>query len=139
MARKLTLGLKQLTPSPWENVSEKYLRGTMVKGKVTKTMEFGAFVELEPGVEGLVHISELSPTRVRRVADIVQPGQEVEVRILKVEPDEKRISLSLLPDPRKAGLAAAEEDEQEDETPPAPKPVRKVPLKGGLGDRERGK
>ena len=136
-ARKLTLGLKQLTPSPWENVPEKYLRGTMIKGKVTRTMEFGAFVELEPGVEGLVHISELSPTRVRRVADIVQPGQEVEVRILKVEPEAKKISLSLLPDPRKAGMAPEEEEGEEDETPPAPKPERKVPLKGGLGDRDR--
>ena len=69
----------------------------MVKGKVTKIMDFGAFVELEPGIEGLIHISELSPTRVRRVADIVKPGQEVEVRILKVEPEVKRIALSLLP------------------------------------------
>ena len=132
-ARKLTLGLKQLTPSPWETVSEKYPRGTMVKGKVTRLMDFGAFVELEPGVEGLIHISELSPTRVRRVADIVKPAQEVEVRILKVEPDEKKIALSLLPDPRKAAAVAEEKEEEADETPPAPKPVRKVPLKGGLG------
>jgi small subunit ribosomal protein S1 len=138
-ARKLTLGLKQLTPSPWENVSEKYPRGTMVKGKVMRTMEFGAFVELEPGVEGLIHISELSPTRVRRVADIVQLGQDVEVRVLKVDEEAKKMSLSLLPDPRKAAPAAAEEDDAEDDAPPAPKPVRKVPLKGGLGDRERPK
>ncbi len=137
VARKLTLGLKQLTPSPWERVSEKYPRGTMVKGKVTRTMDFGAFVELEPGVEGLVHISELSPTRVRRVADIVKPAQEVEVRILKVEPELKKIALSLLPDPRKAGAVPEEEEGEEDETPPAPKPERKLPLKGGLGDRER--
>ncbi len=137
VARKLTLGLKQLTPSPWENVADKYPRGTMVKGKVTRTMDFGAFVELEPGVEGLIHISELSPTRVRRVADIAKPGQDVEVRVLKLEPDLKKIALSLLPDPRKAAGAAVEEDETEDETPPAPKPERKVPLKGGLGDRER--
>ena len=60
-ARKLTLGLKQLTPSPWEAAAEKYPRGMMVKGKVTKIMDFGAFVELEPGIEGLIHISELSP------------------------------------------------------------------------------
>ena len=138
-AQKLTLGLKQLMPSPWEGVSEKYPRGTMVKGKVTRTMDFGAFVELEPGVEGLIHISELSPTRVRRVADIVKPEQEVEVRILKVDPEDKKIALSLLPDPRKAGRGGrGEEDDEEDETPPAPKPERKVPLKGGLGDRDRG-
>ena len=61
VARKLTLGLKQLTPSPWETVEDKYPRGLMVKGKVTKLMDFGAFVELEPGIEGLIHISELSP------------------------------------------------------------------------------
>ncbi len=135
-ARKLTLGLKQLTPSPWESAPDRYHRGTMVKGKVTRTSEFGAFVELEPGIEGLIHVSELSPTRVRRVSDIVQLGQEVEVRILKVEPESRRISLSLLPDPRKASLEA-EPEVEEDETPPAPKPERKVPLRGGLGDRER--
>ena len=97
VARKLTLGLKQLTQSPWQTASEKYPRGTMVKGKVSKIMDFGAFVELEAGIEGLIHISELSPTRVRRVVDIVKPEQEVEVRVLKVEPEVKRIALSLLP------------------------------------------
>lgn len=136
-AQKLTLGLKQLMPSPWEGAGAKYLRGTMVKGKVTRIMDFGAFVELEPGVEGLIHISELSPTRVRRVADIVKPDQEVEVRILKVDPEEKKIALSLLPDPRKAGMEPEAADEDEDETPPVPKPERKVPLKGGLGDSDR--
>ena len=95
--RKLTLGLKQLSPSPWDTAADRYPRGTLVKGKVTKIMEFGAFVELEPGIEGLIHVSELSPNRVRRVADIVKPEQEVEVRILKFEPESKRIGLSLLP------------------------------------------
>jgi ribosomal protein S1 len=139
-ARKLTLGLKQLTASPWETVEHKYPRGMMVKGKVTKLMEFGAFVELEPGIEGLVHITELSPNRVRRAADIVKPEQEVEVRILKVEPDIKRISLSLKPVVKPTLTGAAETpdvEEEEDDTPPAPKPERKVPLKGGLGDSER--
>jgi small subunit ribosomal protein S1 len=139
VARKLTLGLKQLTPSPWEAVSEKYQRGTMVKGKVSKIMDFGAFVELEPGIEGLIHISELSPTRVRRVVDIVKPAQEVEVRVLKVEPDEKRIALSLLPDKRAVpgGPADAEEEDEGDEEAPPPRPEPKFPLKGGLGDREK--
>ena len=62
-------------------------------------MDFGAFVELEPGIEGLIHISELSPNRVRRVIDIVKPEQEVEVRIVKIEPEEKKIALSLIPLP----------------------------------------
>ena len=112
-----------------------------MKGKVTKIMEFGAFVELEPGIEGLIHVSELSPNRVRRVADIVKPEQEVEVRILKFEPESKRIGLSLLP-AIKAPIVAddAEDDDAEaaaDAEPPAPRPEPKVPLKGGLGDRDR--
>lgn len=134
--KKVSLGLKQLTPSPWDRVEDKYSRGTTVKGRVTRLMDFGAFVELEPGIEGLVHISELSPNRVRRVSDIVKPEQEVEVRVLKIEPEAKKISLSLRPLPTVAP-AEEEAEEEEDETPPPPKPERKIPLKGGLGDRER--
>ena len=137
VARKLTLGLKQLTPSPWDRAQEKYPRGLMIKGKVTKLMEFGAFVELEPGIEGLIHITELSPTRVRRVADIVQALQEVEVRILKVEPELKRIALSLLPAKGKEAPVELDEEDEDDATPPPPKPERKVPLKGGLGDSDK--
>lgn len=132
--RKLSLGLKQLTPSPWDLVEDKYERGMTVKGKVTRLMDFGAFVELEPGVEGLVHVSELSPNRVRRVSDIVKPDQEVEVRILKIEPEVKKIALSLRPLP--TAVKEEPEEEEEDDTPPPPKPERKVPLKGGLGDRD---
>src|SRR5262249_36206690 len=79
--RKISLGLKQLMPSPWDSVQDRYAINGVVKGKVTRIMEFGAFVELEPGIEGLVHISELSPQRVRRVTDVVQPGQEVQVMV----------------------------------------------------------
>jgi small subunit ribosomal protein S1 len=132
--RKLTLGLKQLSPSPWEKAAQNYPRGLLIKGKVTRLMEFGAFVELEPGVEGLIHVTELSPTRVRRIADIVQAGQEVEVRVLKVEPEQKRIGLSLLPAKGKEAIEV--DDQEEDDQPPAPKPERKVPLKGGLGDTD---
>ena len=131
--QKVSLGLKQLTPSPWDLAEDKYERGMSIKGKVTRLMDFGAFVELEPGIEGLIHISELSPNRVRRVADIVKPDQEVDVRILKIEPEAKKISLSLKPLPN--AVPEPEEDE-EDETPPAPRPERKVPLKGGLGDSD---
>ena len=116
---------------------QKYPRGLMIKGKVTKLMEFGAFVELEPGIEGLIHITELSPNRVRRVADIVQARQEVEVRILKVEPELKRIALSLLPAKGKEAPVEEEEEDEDDGTPPPPKPERKIPLKGGLGDRDK--
>jgi ribosomal protein S1 len=129
---KINLGLKQLMPSPWDGVEEKYPRGKTMPGKVTRLMDFGAFVELEPGVEGLIHVSELSPNRVRRVADIVQPGQQVEVRILKMDAEAKKISLSLRPS--STAEAEQEKEKEEEATPPAPKPVRKTPLKGGLGD-----
>jgi ribosomal protein S1 len=129
--RKISLGLKQLLASPWDNIEEKYHHGKIVAGKVTKLMEFGAFVELEPGIEGLIHISELAPQRVRRVGDIVQQGQEVQVMILNVDPEQKRISLSL-----KAAIpeeVAAEEEESETALPESAKP-RVTPLRGGIGD-----
>lgn len=134
---KLSLGLKQLTPSPWDRVGEKYTRGMVVNGRVVRLMDFGAFVELEPGIEGLIHISELSPNRVRRVADIVKPEQEVEVRILKIEPDSKKIALSLRPLPTVTPAEEEPGEEEAEEAPAPPKPPRKVPLKGGLGDGEK--
>jgi ribosomal protein S1 len=137
VTRKLTFGLKQLQPSPWALVEDKYPRGTTHKGKVTRVMDFGAFVELEPGVEGLVHISELSPTRVRRVADIVKPDQEVEVRVLKIEIEEKKIALSLKPLKVPTAVAEEEEEEEAEAVAATPKPGPKIPLRGGLGDRER--
>jgi small subunit ribosomal protein S1 len=132
--QKLNLGLKQLMPSPWDTAADKFARGMSVKGKVTRLMDFGAFVELEPGVEGLIHVSELSNKRVHRVKDFVQPDQEVEVRILQIDPDAKRISLSLRPLPVAAPAEPEEEETEGEDEPPAPKPERKVPLKGGLGD-----
>jgi ribosomal protein S1 len=128
--RKVGLGLKQLTPSPWDEAQTKYPTGSAVSGKVTRLMDFGAFVELEPGVEGLIHISELAPQRVRRVSDIVQPGQEVAVVVLSVDPAQRRISLSL-----KQALPKeeAEPEEEGEEAPPTPPRPRTTPLRGGLG------
>ena len=107
---------------PLGYAEDKYPRGAIIKGKVTKIMEFGAFVELEPGIEGLIHVSELSPNRVRRVADIVKPEQEVEVRILKVEVEDRRIGLSLKPSP-KAPTAPEVDEESEDAEDDAPPPL----------------
>jgi small subunit ribosomal protein S1 len=93
---KISLGLKQLTPDPWENVEFKYPRGTRVHGKVVSLTDFGAFVELEKGVEGLVHISDLSWSRkLVHPKKILSLGQEVEVTVLDVNPEAKRISLGL--------------------------------------------
>ncbi|HLJ92033.1 MAG TPA: S1 RNA-binding domain-containing protein [Gemmataceae bacterium] len=128
--QKVSLGLRQLMPSPWDTVDANYPTNTAVKGKVTRLMDFGAFVELEPGVEGLVHISELAPQRVRRVADVVQVGQEVRVMVLDVDRNQRRISLSL----KAAMPKEAEEPEEEEEVEVKPRRPRTTPLRGGLGD-----
>jgi len=95
-SQKVSLGLKQLVPNPWENIHEKYPEGQKVTGKVTNIMDYGAFVELEPGVEGLVHISEMSWTRkLKHPSQMVKNGDEVDVIILGVDADKKRISLGM--------------------------------------------
>ena len=92
--RKISLGLKQLTPDPWENIEEKYPVGSKHKGVVRNLTPFGAFVELEEGVDGLVHISDLSWTKkIRHPSEIVRKGQEIEVVILDINKEERRIAL----------------------------------------------
>jgi small subunit ribosomal protein S1 len=130
--KKISLGLRQLTQNPWDSAAEKYSTGKTVSGKVTRTMDFGAFVELEPGLEGLVHISELDYKRVRRVTDVLKVGQEVDIQILEVDPQQNRISLSL-----KALLQNPnEKTPDEDLAPGGNEPYQrklKGPLKGGTG------
>jgi len=95
-SKKVSLGMKQLVPDPWENITEKYPEGTRLMGRVTNLVDYGAFVELEPGVEGLVHISEMSWTRkLRHPSQMVHPNDEVEVVVLGVDSDKKRISLGM--------------------------------------------
>jgi small subunit ribosomal protein S1 len=94
--QKVSLGMKQLVADPWENIAGKYPEGTRLSGKVTNLVDYGAFVELEPGVEGLVHISEMSWTRkLRHPSQMVHVGDEVEVVVLSVDPEKKRISLGM--------------------------------------------
>jgi small subunit ribosomal protein S1 len=94
--RRISLGMKQLQPDPWHSVANKYKPGDRVTSTVTRVAEFGAFVELEPGIEGLIHISEMSWARkVRAASDVVKPGETVEVMILGVNPADRRISLGL--------------------------------------------
>lgn len=92
---RIQLGYKQLQPRPWDNVEEKYPVGSVVTRKVVRIRPFGAFVEMEPGVDGLIHISQVALTRVNKVEDVLTPGQEVTVKILAVDPEAKRISLSI--------------------------------------------
>ncbi len=95
--RRISVGLKQLQPHPWDAVAQKYAAGDRVRGTVTRLMEFGAFVELEPGIEGLIHLSEMSWSKgkIRKASDVVNPGEAVEAVILQVNAPEHRISLGL--------------------------------------------
>src|SRR5687768_263238 len=123
--QRIALGLKQMQEDPWVNViPEAYRPGMVVKGHVTKIANFGVFVELEPGLEGLLHISEIADQKVEKPEDIVKVGQEVEVKILRVDSDERKIGLSL----KRAQWA---QEEQARETERAQRTEKKG-LRGGL-------
>ncbi|MGA2060414.1 MAG: 30S ribosomal protein S1 [Thermoguttaceae bacterium] len=93
---KIALGLKQRTPSPWESVEQKYPVGARIKGTIVNVMSYGAFVKLEEGIEGLVHISEMSWTRrISHPNELVQPEEEIEVIVLKIDKDKQEISLGM--------------------------------------------
>jgi len=93
---RINLGMKQLTPYPWENIEEKYPVGSRVKGKVVSIEDYGAFIEIEKGVEGLIHISEMSWTQhVKKPQEIMQVGDTVEAIVLSIDKKNERISLGL--------------------------------------------
>jgi small subunit ribosomal protein S1 len=94
--KKISLGLKQLQAEPWETAPDRLIAGQRVSGTVTRIMEFGAFVEIEPGVEGLIHISEMAwGKKIRHPSDVVKPGDRVDAVILSVKPEERRIALGM--------------------------------------------
>jgi small subunit ribosomal protein S1 len=93
--QRISLGLKQTQEDPWQRVVNEYKEGDVVEGKVTKIVAFGAFVQILPGVEGLVHISELAQHHVESPAEVVRPGDELKVKILEVEDARRRLSLSV--------------------------------------------
>jgi len=133
---KVSLSYREAGANPWHNVAARYPVGSRATGTVSRLMDFGAFVKLEPGVEGLIHISELAHGRVFRVGDVLSEGQEVEVKILSVDPEKQRISLSL-----KALMARPEKEAKQpaDDDLPLPPDAAKPPtkkrshLKGGIG------
>ncbi len=121
---RIALGLKQLTEDPWlRAIPERYIPGQIVQGKVTKITNFGVFVELEPGLEGLLHISELADEKVEDPHNIVKVGQDLEVKILRVDPAERKIGLS-----KKRAEWAGEQEGQA----PTDQPERRRELRGGL-------
>ncbi len=94
-SEKFSLGLKQLERDPWENIRARYRQGQSIDGVITKVTDFGAFVELEEGVEGLIYVSELADQRVEKPSDVAKIGDTVRAEILSIEPKERRISLSI--------------------------------------------
>jgi small subunit ribosomal protein S1 len=123
--KRLSFSLRQAGPNPWADVGERYQPEMVVDGVVSRVVDFGAFVQIEPGLEGLVHLSELAAQRVRTPPEVVRPGQDVKVRVLEVDAEGRRISLSI----RRAGDAAPQA------TPAAAAPVgkkKRPALRGGL-------
>jgi small subunit ribosomal protein S1 len=133
--RKLGLSLKALAADPWNGITERYTVESLVSGAVTRLTDFGAFIQLEDGVEGLVHISQLSDQRVRTVKDVLHVGQVVQVRVLGVDAAQRRISLSVkaakTPEPVVSEVLPAESAAQP-AAPPKKLKERKKPLRGGL-------
>jgi small subunit ribosomal protein S1 len=120
--RRVSLGIKQITEDPWiRAIPEKYIPGHIIKGRVAKLTNFGAFVELEPDLEGLLHISELADHKIDKPQDVVKVGDEVEVKILKVDTDARKIGLSL-----RRVQWAAEEQAAESEKRRAPEGPERV-------------
>jgi small subunit ribosomal protein S1 len=124
--KRVALGLKQLASDPWEtDIPGRYHPGLVVNGKVTKLTNFGVFVELEPGLEGLLHISELADHKVENPEEVVKVGDPIEVKVLRVDPAERKIGLS-----KKRTVVGKDGDEGEAE---AEAEEAKPVLKGGTG------
>ena len=106
--RKIALSMKFEDENPWKDAAQKYAVGTIIKGVIARMTDFGAFVELAPGVDALLHVSQISKEHVDKPADVLKIGQEIEAKIVDFNEEEKKISLSL-----KAMLVPAEEPAQE--------------------------
>jgi len=119
--KRVALGMKQLTPDPWlDRIPAKFIVGALTQGKVTKVTNFGVFVELEDDLEGLLHVSELTDKRVKSPEELVKPGEEIEVRIIRVDPKERKIGLSM----RDSDSEPSGVPEGESAGGPAPEPAR---------------
>ena len=132
--KRISLGMKQLAQNPWTSASERYVAQSTVSGTVTRITEFGAFIELEPGLEGMVHISELAWRRVGSVGEVLKVGETHDFQVVEVDPKRKRVSLSLKalekrPEPPQTERHRAPEPE----APPEPKRPRNENLRGGTG------
>ena len=125
--RRIALSMKQITEDPWKTFAGALSPNSVITGRVTKLLDFGVLVKLEEGIEGMVHISELAPQRVRTPGDVVNAGDEITVKVLSVDSQKRRIALSL-----KATTEKPDEHKADDPAPSPAKTNRKKPLRGGL-------
>ena len=119
--------MKSLQENPWKTVGEKYQRDMICQGQVAHLVDFGAFIKLEEGIDGFIHISELARERVEKVTDILKQDQQITVKILNVDPQNQRISLSLKALDKTAAPASTP-----DSAIPSKKPKKQPPRRGGL-------
>ncbi|MCA9062449.1 MAG: S1 RNA-binding domain-containing protein [Planctomycetaceae bacterium] len=129
--KRISLGMKQLAQNPWASATEKYSSGRTVSGKVTRLTDFGAFIELEPGLEGMVHISQLAWRRVGSVGEILSVGETRDFQVQEVDTKRKRVSLSLKALEKRPESAKPEPDEDVAESAPEPRRPRNPNLRGG--------
>ncbi len=147
--RRVSLGLKQTQPDPWDEVPEKYKVGSVVRGKIVNLTSFGAFTKLEEGIDGLIHISEIADRRIERPEEIVSVGDEIDVKVINLDPKGRRIGLSLkaaVADQERAAAPPEERQERPRRQRPAPrrehreaKPVEEETIMGTLLKQEMGK
>lgn len=130
--RRVSLGLKQTQPDPWAEVPEKYKVGTIVRGKIVNITSFGAFTKLEEGIEGLIHISELANRRIDKPDDVVSLGQELDLKVINLSPQDRRIGLSL-----RAALAEQERGTDTEEEQARPPRQERRPRQRRERDRDR--
>jgi small subunit ribosomal protein S1 len=140
---RIGLSLRSMTDDPWKDVEQRFPVGSMAQGTVSRIANFGAFVKLAAGIEGLIHVTELAHYRVTNIGKVVQEGQEVNVKVLSVDAESQRIGLSLkaaTPVPVSESASAADRNEPEVEEPPRALAVakRSGPLKGGVDRSSRG-
>ena len=138
---KIGLSIRDLVESPWTRADAKYSVGSTVRGTVSRIADFGAFVKLEPGVEGLIHVSELATRRIRSVSDVVREGEKIECRVLSVDPAEQRLSLSLKALNKTDSAPEEDPSNDEDDIPASSETQQKksnTALKGGISGQSDG-
>ena len=150
--RRVSLGLKQTQPDPWDEVPEKYKVGSIVRGQVVNLTSFGAFTKLEEGIDGLIHISEIADRRIERPEEVVSVGDQIDVKVINLDPKGRRIGLSLkaaIADQERAAAPPEEQQERQERPrrqrhapqrePRASEPVEEDTIMGTLLKQEMGK